>query len=221
MEGFILNIYLVRHGITDWNKEYRWQGEEDEELNAEGINQAETVQKRFAGDNIKSIYSSTLKRAIKTAEIINRNHNLEINKLSNLDECKVGPFSGLHIDEVKNKYKKEFKEWSGDPWSNIEGMESLGDVQSRSVKAVKNIISKHEKDDKIIVVAHGLVIRTIISWVLKLPITSNSNFRIDNCSVSEVLYENNKFRLKSLNETWHLIHFNMAIYETAEERDLQ
>ena len=77
MEGFILNIYLVRHGITDWNKEYRWQGEEDEELNAEGINQAETVQKRFAGDNIKSIYSSTLKRAIKTAEIINRNHNLE------------------------------------------------------------------------------------------------------------------------------------------------
>lgn len=216
-----MNIYLVRHGITDWNKEYRWQGEEDRELNAEGINQAETVQKRFAGDDIKSIYSSTLKRAIKTAEIINRNHNLEIKSLHELDECNVGPFSGLHIDEVKDKYRKEFKEWSGDPWSDIEGLESLGSVQSRAVKGMKKIIAENNEEDKIIVVAHGLLIRTIISWVLKLSITSNSNFRIDNCSVSEVLYQDKKIRLKSLNETWHLLHFNMTIYETAEERDIQ
>ena len=67
----VVDIYLVRHGITDWNSEGKWQGQRDIELNEEGIMQAQAAAERFKNMEIDGLYCSS-KRAIKLSEIINQ-----------------------------------------------------------------------------------------------------------------------------------------------------
>ena len=63
-------IYIVRHGQTDWNVEGRNQGRTDIELNETGIKQAEEIAKKLEGKKFDMVFSSPLKRAYKTAQII-------------------------------------------------------------------------------------------------------------------------------------------------------
>jgi len=216
-----LDIYLVRHGTTLWNKMGIWQGQRDVELDEEGINQAKATAERFKNMKIDGIYASALKRAIKTAEIINQYHNLPIKKDPDLNECNIGKWDGQKLDEILLNYKEELEYWQKDIWASVEGVEALGDVQRRTVRAIKRIVREHNTDDKIVVVAHGLAIRTIISWILNVPLNQHTSFRVDNTSVSHVIYEGDyKYVLASLNETWHLEYYGLQTYLTPEEKEI-
>ena len=65
-----MKIYLVRHGETDWNLQERMQGQADNELNDTGKKQARIVADKLQGITFDAAFSSTLRRAITTAEII-------------------------------------------------------------------------------------------------------------------------------------------------------
>lgn len=217
----VLDIYLVRHGTTKWNKEGIWQGQRDVELDEEGVSQAQATSERFKNVEVDGIYSSVLKRAVRTAEIINQYHNLSIEKDPDLNECNIGAWDGKKLDEILLNYKEELEYWHKDIWAMVDGVEALGDVQRRAVNALKRIVKKHKMGDKIIVVAHGLAIRTIISWILNIPLNQHTSFRVDNTSVSHVVYEGNyKYILASLNETWHLEYYGLRTYLTPEEKEI-
>ena len=65
------NFYIFRHGETDYNLQRIWQGQKcDTELNQNGIEQACSLAERLAEKNIEIIFSSPLKRADKTADIL-------------------------------------------------------------------------------------------------------------------------------------------------------
>jgi len=66
------NIYLVRHGQTDWNVQERWQGITDNPLNETGRGQAREVAKEVSKIKIDHIFSSDLIRAVETAQIISK-----------------------------------------------------------------------------------------------------------------------------------------------------
>ena len=57
-------LYLVRHGLTDWNVEGRWQGHSDVPLNSKGLEQAAQIAQRLASIGLDAIYSSDLSRAL-------------------------------------------------------------------------------------------------------------------------------------------------------------
>lgn len=69
-----MKLFLIRHGQTDWNIKGKIQGSHDIELNLTGIKQAEELSNKILEDKYKfsKIYSSPQKRAIKTAEILNK-----------------------------------------------------------------------------------------------------------------------------------------------------
>ena len=71
-----MNLYLVRHGQTDWNIQGRIQGSTDIELNSTGLNQAQKTAELLKNIDFDVIYSSPLKRTVDTAKIINTYHNL-------------------------------------------------------------------------------------------------------------------------------------------------
>ena len=66
----LMNIILVRHGETDYNRDRLLMGQLDIPLNDKGLTQAKTVAKVLVEKNISQIYTSDLQRATKTAEII-------------------------------------------------------------------------------------------------------------------------------------------------------
>jgi len=70
-----MKLILVRHGETSWNKEAKLLSKTDIELNKVGINQAKLVSKKLKDKKFNLIFSSSKKRALKTAEIINENYN--------------------------------------------------------------------------------------------------------------------------------------------------
>jgi len=98
-------ILLIRHGDTDWNVEEIFRGRADIELNETGIKQAELLAKHLADEKIVAIYSSPLKRALRTAEIIAGSHHMNVIPAQELIDFDYGAWQGLSHDTVKEKYQ--------------------------------------------------------------------------------------------------------------------
>jgi len=90
----VTKIILVRHGQTLWNNIGKYQGHTDVPLSKTGIEQASKVAKRLKNDKITAIYSSDLKRAKQTAEIIALEHNLPVITNTRFREINFGVWEG-------------------------------------------------------------------------------------------------------------------------------
>ena len=126
-------IILARHGETEWNVEEVFRGQIDVELNQNGLKQAELLAESLSGVKIEAVYSSPLKRAAKTAEAIARRHKLKVEIAPDLTDCHFGRWQGLHLREVRDKYKKLYDQWAESPQlvQMPEG-ENLGEVRERA-----------------------------------------------------------------------------------------
>ena len=200
-------LYLVRHGETEWNANYKVQGNIDTELNARGIEQAELLAKRLIKENIDEVYSSSLKRAKTTAQKIAEASKLNINELHEFREIGLGPWEGLTIDEINTKYAEHYKFYREKPSSfNLPGAETFLQVTDRFCNALSSIISQN-KDKRIVVVSHGTAIKAAIISILGMDINYYTKFRIDNASIS-TLYFRDKYNggavVNSLNDTCHI-----------------
>ena len=89
-----MNLYVVRHGQTDWNILKKMQGSADIPLNEKGIEQAYIMKENLKDIHFDLIFSSTLIRAKQTAQIINENKNIDIIYTPKLLERNYGEFEG-------------------------------------------------------------------------------------------------------------------------------
>ena len=94
-------LYIFRHGKTDWNKEGKMQYWTDTELNETGLQQATQNAKILKDKNIQHIYSSPLKRAYKTAEILANTINVDITTIQDWIEFNGDKMSGMVRTEIK------------------------------------------------------------------------------------------------------------------------
>lgn len=198
-------VYLVRHGETEWNKLGKFQGCIDTNLSKEGIVQAECVSKKFNG-NFDYIYTSPLKRAFHTAEIICGNKEIKPVAVQELREINFGEWEGLTIKEIMNSFADEFYKWRND---EVEapmcgGDLSLKKASTRAKTAIKEIVNKH-KGDSIIIVAHGGIIKAALVGLLGWNMTMYHKVTIGNTSICEIDFDNdlNPIIIK-LNDTSHL-----------------
>jgi len=97
----ITRLILIRHGMTDWNKEKKYCGRRDIPLSDEGKNQALKLSRKLKSVNFDGVYSSDKKRAIQTARIIFK--GLRITKIKGLKELDFGVFEGLTHEEIMKK----------------------------------------------------------------------------------------------------------------------
>lgn len=201
-------LYLVRHGETEWNKASKVQGRTDTELSEEGIRQAHKLAKRLAGENIDHVYSSSLKRALKTAEIATGHRKCGIIKSEKYHEICLGPWEGLTINEIKEKYSEHFRTYREDPANfKLPGAETFMELSERTYSAIIEIVSRH-KGSNILVVSHGTAIKAAIIKILGIDISNYTKFRIDNASISIIDFpEDNPEKpvILCLNDTRHLV----------------
>ncbi|MFN3691561.1 MAG: histidine phosphatase family protein [Fervidobacterium sp.] len=202
-------VYLVRHGSTEWNEKQLWQGIVDTELSEKGIKEVESIGEYFSKKNIKIdlIYTSPMKRALKTALIISEKICYEKDKIiidERLRECEIVLWNGKNINEVKKDHYNEFKNWQSNLDANIKGVEPLRSVQERMYEFLKEN-SVHFANKNVIIVSHAIALRMLIAKILKLEPPNHLNYSLDNASITalqldHVNYNNeNAIRIKFLN----------------------
>ncbi|KAK3222625.1 hypothetical protein Dsin_009650 [Dipteronia sinensis] len=160
-------IIVVRHGETAWNVDCKIQGHLDVELNEVGREQAVTVANRLSKEfGISVVYSSDLKRALETAKTIaNACGGLEVIEDPDLRERHLGDLQGLVIHEAAESNPKAYKAFSCQKADQDipGGGESLDRLFDRCTSALERIGRKH-KGERIVVVTHGGVIRSLYQW---------------------------------------------------------
>ncbi|NMA87109.1 MAG: histidine phosphatase family protein [Tissierellia bacterium] len=197
-------IYLIRHGESQWNVLRKIQGQKDIPLTDKGRKQAELAGEKLSEENIDIIYSSDLKRASETAEIIGQNIGIEPIYNMSLREINFGIWEGLSNDSMNSKYRDEVCLWRREPEKlNIQEAENLYDVQRRAMNFL-NFILENEKDENILVVSHGVTLKTIILDLLNMDLIYFKNLTIDNTGLSIIEFREYNRVLKLLNDISHL-----------------
>ena len=196
-------IILVRHGETEWNVEEIFRGRIDIELNETGIKQAELLAEYLSDLRIDAIYSSPLKRALKTAKMIAGYHKIGVEVAPGLMDFNYGRWQGLSHQEVKDKYKELYVEWTKNPHQvKMPAGESLDEVRERARGVVDDVIAKYK--GTIVLVAHRVVNKVLICALLGLDNSHFWNIRQDTCGITTFTYENGRFILTKHNDTSYL-----------------
>jgi alpha-ribazole phosphatase len=196
-------IILARHGETEWNVQEVFRGRVDVELNQRGIKQAELLAEHLSRLKLDAIYSSPLRRAVKTAEIIARRHRLNVEIAPALIDCDFGQWQGLRLQEVKERYKELYDQWANSPHLvKIPDGESLNDVSKRALGMVEEVVAKHK--GTIVLVSHRVVNKVLICALLGLDNSHFWNVKQDNCGTTTFTYENKRIVLTEHNNTAYL-----------------
>jgi probable phosphoglycerate mutase len=180
------------------------QGQSNTKLTQRGIVQAEKIARRLKAENIKTIYTSDLERAYRTATIIGDSIGANVIKIKELREINFGLWQGLTINEIKELYSDEHTLWMKEPHKlTIKGAESLIKVKERTMSTVNLILKKHYKEN-IAIVSHSAVIKVIILSILDIDLSNYNKISLDNSSLSIIEYRDYNPVIRLLNDTSHL-----------------
>jgi len=157
-----MKIYIVRHGETDSNKAKKAQGQRiNESLNSEGVRQAKELTFNIDKD-FDVIFTSPLKRAVQTAEILAKEIKAPVITRKEIIERDYGNLSGKNWKEMFEfgEGKIDFKKMDFELEYNYRpyGGECAEDVKKRLLKFIKEL-KKDYSDKKVLIIAHGGILR--------------------------------------------------------------
>ena len=197
-------LLLVRHAQTLSNITGRYMGWIDEDLSEEGIWQAEQLSRRLSHWAITAVYSSPLKRATRTAEIIASLPSLSVQRLDELGEIRLGAWEGMFAEEIEAKFSSLWRAWKRDP-SDIQmpGGESLAQVQQRAIAAFQSITQVNQ-GQQVLMVTHDVIVRLLVAYCLNVSTSIYRRLEVANASLTVIQVINDECRLRLLNDTGHL-----------------
>lgn len=186
-----MKVFITRHGQTEWNALGKLQGRQDIKLNEVGKEQALTTGEKIKDEKIDIIITSPLKRARETAEIINKQFNVEIVEDDRLMERCYGDFEGITKVELKEK-KIQYPEINNacNYLKNIDifNMETIQDLCARIYECLDEITTKY-KDENVLIVTHGSASIPIKCYFMKYPLEKLVDREkikgLENCEVVE------------------------------------
>jgi broad specificity phosphatase PhoE len=157
----LTEILLARHGETDWNRASRFQGHADPPLNDLGREQAAELGETLAGEELAAVYSSPLKRALETAQLVAEPHGVGAVSVDGLREIDVGSWEGLTRDDVERRFPEQFRRWLdyGQGWEDGETYEQMG---TRVIDALQQLAERHD-GRRILAITHGGPIRAALA----------------------------------------------------------
>lgn len=197
-----MELILIRHGETDWNREGKVQGLSDIELNSDGRRQARQLALSLKDVNIDRIYSSPLLRARQTAQIINSYHQVPVFLDAGLMEMDQGDFEGLSFRELMACEKDFLKKWIADPASvKMPNGESFMELQTRAWKVVAGIIAEA---DNTLVVSHNFTIAAILCKLKNISLSEFRSVHVDTASKTLITFRNGATFIDLFNDRSHL-----------------
>ena len=198
-----MRIFLLRHGETDWNLQGRCQGVTDVDLNDRGRQQAMHVAEHLSAEKIDGIYSSDLKRALQTTDIIRQACGLGVTVDSDFRELNHGAFEGLTFSDIHASYPDFLRLWRSEPAQlMIPGGERLVDVEKRAWNGMEGILRSHLSHEKVVVVSHNFPILAILCRITGTPLNNYRSFRVEPCRLNHISYDDSVgWRIIQINGT--------------------
>jgi broad specificity phosphatase PhoE len=216
-------LVLVRHGVTEWNREGRWQGRLDPPLSDSGHHEAWLVATRIAADpdlRPARILASTLSRATETAAAIGAALGITVEPEPRLVEIGAGEWEGRTHAELEATDGDRYRTWRTTAGYGPPGGEPLTDAAER----VRTLLAEVGTSAAwpVLLVSHGGILRYLARELLDLDAERAEALDIDNASISSAIREHTgKWRLERWNDTLHLLGRERThVDEGAEGRPL-
>ena len=195
---------LIRHGQTGWNRQERFRGWVDIDLDDTGRGQAKAAAGRVSQWEVTAIYSSPLKRALTTAQALADITGLEVGTVNGITDMHFGVWQGMSIANVKERYPDQFDLWCHHPERlEIPDGETLEEVRQRAAATVEELAARHE-GETIAVVTHRVVCRVLLCHLLGLDNAHFWQIEQDTTAINVFDIEEGRTIVHLINDTCHL-----------------
>lgn len=179
------DFYVFRHGETELNRQKRWQGSGmDYDLNETGVVQAQSLVEKLKDKGLEVIFSSPLKRAYQTAEVIGQTLNIPVIVKPDLRECFYGDAEGQLIADLQKQMPEVVDNWSNPDYFDIRFLN--GESKKEALDRVLNELLKLTSEDFNVagVAIHGGTMGAMLNSL-------HYDFdKLANCAVFHLVYEN-------------------------------
>jgi broad specificity phosphatase PhoE len=208
-------VYLIRHGTTEWNQEEIFRGRADCPLNDTGRAEARAVAAYLKGVEIEKIYTSPLSRAAETAETIAATRGLRIVPDPAFIDLDFGEWQGRPLKEVREKYAELYRTWRVRPQEvTFPGGENLGRVRARSWEGLLRVV-RETQDKTALIVSHRVITKVLLCAALGLDDSHFWQIRQDTTAINRLEFARGRFVVSLINDTCHL----KTIHPAGRRRD--
>jgi broad specificity phosphatase PhoE len=192
-------IYLARHGSTAWNESPRFRGLADLALSEKGIAQAQALRDLLADRPYAAVYTSSLRRAVQTAQIIAEPKGLALKLCEGLRSVDYGRWEGLTEEEAERDSPPLYRDYI-DRIETVRfpGGETLDELRVRAMAVIDEICEKHPSQE-VVVVSHQVVTRVLLCSFL--GVSSAPYWRIgqDAGCLNVIKHKAGRFEVLSMN----------------------
>ncbi len=213
----MVELYLIRHAEAMGNVNEVFQGSIDEKISPKGYRQLEELKERFKDIPLDRVYTSTLSRAVETAQAVNYYHHLDLIKDSNIVEICGGDFEGKSWADLPTLYPEQYYNWKNNQkaFAPPNG-ETMQQVYDRMVNAMESILEENLKLKRnmvIAVVSHGCAIRNYQCYLNHADISYMPMLKwSDNTAVSKIVFNSlTDWNVDYLNDSSHLSEENSTL----------
>jgi len=199
-----MKLIVGRHGETLYNQENVFRGTLEVPLNRRGEKQAALLSRALKDEQGAAIYASPQLRALNTAQIVARPHNLTPVAEPRLADLDFGEWQGKPIKEVEAQYPELYRQWQENPYQLQ--IPQGGNVR-RVEENLKSLLVQLEAEfpeQTVILVTHRLVVKVLLVMVLQLPPQGYWQLKPEVASITRLEKHPKYFVLTSFNEQWHL-----------------
>lgn len=198
-------IYLIRHGQTDYNVEKRVQGKGiDASLNETGIYQGDAFYNYYRNHGFDLVISSSLKRTMETVRQFIDEKNIPYFRTDEIDEISWGIYEGQPAtEEMQKEHRLVLDHWQNGFYdAKIKEGESALELEQRLQKFIVALQNRPEK--KILICSHGGTLAFLMTLLQEQALSMMPNYKHSNTGLCKFIYDGQKFHLSALDDLKHL-----------------
>ena len=199
-------LIITRHGYSEYNQTRMYTGQVDVALTDLGLRQADRTAEYVADTyRIDAIYSSDLKRAMSTAIPLSERIGIPVIREPRIKEIYGGLWENKLMPEIDTLYHDDYHVYKTTiGLARCTGGESLAELQARALAGMQDIAEAHD-GQTVFVATHGGVLLALASaWMGLPPAKMHETPPATNSSITEVVYENGEFTIKTYSYDAHL-----------------
>lgn len=199
-----MELIIIRHGETAWNRERVFRGRRDIRLSQQGIAQADATAVALKGKVFDAVYSSPLKRSLVTARRIAKPHEIAVREMGGFSDFSYGAWEGLPEETVASQYPKLYAKWKTDPAKvKPPSGENMKRAWKRVNSSLREIIWMHGTGT-VVIVSHRVPIKMMTAYLMGNKRDSIGKYRHDPCAISTFRVVHRDYEPVKLNDSSHL-----------------